>query len=342
MVYAEEYRQIMAFHQANSTWSEQTIMNQCLVSYIVESPSETYINITIAACVINAIFLVLGFTLNLLVVVIFSSCQQLRSKLTFFPILVLCSVDLATVVVVHSLFLLQAVAEIRKTPKCSYKVAYFSALYIFPGMSGSTLLLMNIERYISIVRPLWHFRNDRKKQKFMCACVLCWLLMLANLTCRLFKPSYSKAFTMAGVSIACLITLFIYVSIFYVARNRRCLRVNEETNAHITQETSGNRTNFLHDLKIAKMYFLVVILSFICYLPIGIVVFATKYPWRENEARRTLLAQVYTWANTFLSINSSLNCLVFFWANARFREEARKLWKRVFTSEQSSSPSSST
>ena len=331
----------MDYHVANSTTNELTIMNRCLASYIVESPSESYINNTIAACVVNAVFFVLGCTLNLLVVVIFSVSKELRSKLSFFPILVLSSVDLATVIVVHPIFLLQAISEILKIPKCTYKVAYFSVLYIFPGISASTLLLMNIERYIAIARPLWHLRIGQKKQKFVCACVVCWLLMVANLICRLFKPPYSKAFTMVGISIACLITLFTYASIFKVSRTRRSLPLQEQTSSDATQETRKNKTSFIHDLKIAKIYFLVVMLSFICYLPTGVVVFATKYPWRENEAKRTLLAQVYTWTNTFISLTSTLNCLVFFWANERLRKEAWKLWKGLVTSEQSPSSSGS-
>ena len=325
----------MAVQDINSTRNELTIMKQCIVSYIVEAPSETYINNMIIASIINGIFFFVGCTLNSLVVVIFSMSKQLRSKLAFFPVMVLCSVDLATVIVVHPLFLTQALAEIEETPKCSYKVAYFSMLYIFPGMSASTLLLMNIERYITIVKPWWHLRIGKVKQKFLYACLLCWLLMVANLMCRLYKPSYSKAFTMVGISVACFITLFIYVSIFYVARNRSSA-FSEESNANFSQETNRNTTNFLHDLNIAKIYFLVVILSFLCYLPTAVVVFATKYPWRENETRRTLLSQVYTWTNTFISVNSTLNCLVFFWANARLRKEAWKLWKRLFSTEQSS------
>ena len=313
------------YFRSNFSKNELTL-NECLVSYIVESPSEVYIDSAISACVINAIFLSIGCAANSLVVVIFAMSKQLRSKLAFFPILILCSVDLATVSVVHPLFLVQAIAEVQGSPNCLYKVAYFSALYIFPGMSATTLLLMNLERYIAIVWPFRHLRISDKRQKFTLACVLLWLLMAANLACRLNKPVYSKVFTMAGVSVACLITLFIYVSMFQVARTR-----------HSEQDTSENRRNFIHDLKIAKMYFLVVVLWFVCYLPIGIVVFATKYPWRENEARRSLLAQVYMWVNTFLSMNSTLNCLVFFWANARLRKEGSKLWQRLFRSAQTGS-----
>ncbi|XP_028391222.1 RYamide receptor-like [Dendronephthya gigantea] len=322
---------------SNFTRNELTL-NACLVSYIVESPTEVYIDSTISACVINAILLIIGFAMNSLVVVIFATSKQLRSKLTFLPILVLCSVDLATVSVVHPLFLIQAIAEVQGSPDCVYKIAYFSALYIFPGMSATTLLIMNVERYIAIVWPLWHLRISGKKQKFMLACVLFWLVIAANVACRLYKPAYSKPFTTAGVSMACLITLFIYVSMFQVARTRRS---KLEASGDIERDSNKGRQNLIHDLKIAKMYFLVVVLSFICYLPIGIVVFATKYPWRENEARRTLLAQVYMWANTFISMNSTLNCLVFFWANARLRREGLKLWQRLFKSVQTDSRGSS-
>ena len=323
----------MASNRTNSTSNgEQTIMKQCLVSYIVESPSDDYINTTISACVINAVLFVVGCILNFSVVVTFYVSRQLRSKWTFFPILVLCSVDLATVLVVHPLFLLQAIAETIGTPECEYKVAYFSALYIFPGMSATTLLLMNIERYVTIVRPLWQMRFDRKRLKFMFICVLLWLLMVANLACRLYRPPYSKAFTMVGIGIACFIIAFIYASIFYVARNR---------SSNITDETSRNKTSFFEELKIAKMYFLVVLLFLICFLPTGVVVFSTKYPWRENEDRRTLLAQVYTWTNTFMSLNSTLNCLVFFWANASLRKEAWRLYACCLSNVEESSSASS-
>ena len=321
--------------QSNLTRNE-VILTKCRLSYIVESPSEIYINSAISCCVVNVIFFIIGCTLNSLVVVIYSMSKELRTKLTFFPVLVLCSVDLVTVTLVHPLFLMQTIAETVGSPKCLYKFAYFSALCIFSFMSATTLFIMNIERYIAVLWPLWHLRIANKKRKFMLACVFCWFLVAANFACWVFKPRYSQTFTMVSVIIACSVTLFVYSSIFRISRKRRFPRSPEEVIGDFEQD-NRNRMKFLHNLKIAKMYFLVVILSFICFLPAGVVVFVVKYPWRESESRRLLVAQIYMWANTFLSMNSTLNCVVFFWANSRLRKEAGKLWHRLFPSQQTTS-----
>lgn len=322
--------------QRNS--SHEMNLTKCLVSYIVKSPSQSYINNVIAACLINGIFLIVGCFLNMMVVVVFCKSKQLRSKMTLFPLLVLCSVDLATVLVVHPLFLVETITEVKKTPKCLYKVIYFSALYIFPATSISTLCLMNIERYIAIVKPFWYLQVSKKKQKFFFACIICWLLMAGNLSCRLIKPPYSKAFTMVVICIACLISLFTYGSIFYVARNRRRFPVSEDTSSESSEDDIRRRkANFLNDLKVAKTYFIAISISFICYLPIGIVVFATNYPWQKNETRKALLVEVYIWADTLLTLSSTFNCLVFFWANTGLRKQAWRLWSLGLTSNESSS-----
>ena len=315
----------------------EVIFTKCRMSYIVESPSEIYINSTILCCVVNAIFFIIGCTLNSLVVVIYSMSKQFRSNLKFLPVLVLCSVDLVTVTLVHPLFLVQAIAEVRGSPKCLYKIVYYSALCTFPSMSGITLINMNVERYIAVVWPLWYLRISNKKKKYMLACVFGWFIVAAIFVCRVYQPRYSNLFTMVCVIIFCLMTLFVYSSIFHIARKRRSLKGTKETIEDFSQDINRNRINLIHNLKMAKVYFLVVIISFICFLPAGVVVFTVKYPWQENESRRSLVAQVYAWTATFFSMNSTLNCLVFFWGNARLRKEAGKLWHRLFPSEQTTS-----
>ena len=126
----------------------------------------------------------------------------------------------------------------------------------------------------------------------MFACVICWFLVAANFACRLYKPRYSEAFTMVCAILACSITLFVYSSVFRVARKRRFLRRSEKVIGDFAQNSNRDRMNFIQNWNVAKMYFLVVILSFKCFAPNGAVVFAIKYPWRESESRRSLITQV--------------------------------------------------
>ena len=48
----------------------------------------------------------------------------------------------------------------------------------------------------------------------------------------------------------------------------------------------GNMAAFLRELKMAKTYFIIVVLAFVCFLPTGIVLFGFKEPWDESEKER--------------------------------------------------------
>ena len=129
------------------------VVEKCLISYVVHSPTSSYTWSNIAACAVNIIFAIAGTILNSLVLYIFWKSSKLRSKLSYLIIMLLSSIDLAVVTIVHPLSLLQAIREIYGTPQCIYKISYLSAIYFFTGMSISTLLMLNIERYTAIIHP---------------------------------------------------------------------------------------------------------------------------------------------------------------------------------------------
>ena len=93
----------------------------------------------------------------------------------------------------------------------------------------------------------------------------------------------------------------------------------------------GNMAAFLRELKMAKTYFIIVVLAFVCFLPTGIVLFGFKEPWDESEKERGAITPAHAWTNTLVAMNSTLNCLIFFWANKHLRKEAVKLVKNFFS-----------
>ena len=64
------------------------------MSAVVRSPSSSYISNAIAASVVNIVLAVAGTILNSFVLFIFWKSPKLRSKLSTFAIMLLCSIDL--------------------------------------------------------------------------------------------------------------------------------------------------------------------------------------------------------------------------------------------------------
>ena len=315
------------------------VLEICSLSYVVHSPTPSYIRSSIAACVVNIVFGIAGTILNSLVLYIFWKSTKMRSKLSYFAIMILSSTDLAVVTFVHSTFLVNAINEINGTPRCMYKISYMFSLYLFTGMSISTLLVMNLERYTAIIHPIWH-RTKATKPRLMFAWAILLLVIVVNVVSYFLYRPLSAIITIIIISTLCCTSLFTYISIFRVARKRKgvtvCDTVSHDTNcSNCNSEVSGNMAAFLRELKMAKIYFIIVVLAFVCFLPAGIVLHGFKYPWYGSENERSAKASSYTWGKTLASMNSTLNCLIFFWANKMLRKEALKLVKSSSSTENS-------
>ena len=117
-------------------------------------------------------------------------------------------------------------------------------------------------------------------------------------------------------------SLFTYIAIYVVARKKMLERKKVHSNSDL--ESRRNSMAFLRELKMAKTYVMVVSLCFFCYLPNVVVLGIANILTRDS----VLLA--YEWGNTFISMNSTLNCLIFYWGNREMRKEGSKILKQCF------------
>ena len=77
----------------------------------------------------------------------------------------------------------------------------------------------------------------------------------------------------------------------------------------------------------AKTYVLIVSFCFFCYLPVVV------HHGIENifdHGDKGALVNAFDWGNTLISLNSTLNCLIFFWGNREMRKEGSKILKKCF------------
>ena len=79
----------------------------------------------------------------------------------------------------------------------------------------------------------------------------------------------------------------------------------------------------------AKIYVMVVSLCFLCYLP-TVVVFGIENILNRGDKTPVSVVNAVDWASTLASMNSTLNCLIFFWGNREMRKEGSKIAKNCF------------
>ena len=298
-------------------------LEDCLVSFVVHSPSSSYISNAIATSVVNIVLAVAGTILNSLVLFIFWKLPKLRSKLSSFAIMHLCSIDLGVVTVVNPLFALKSITMVD-SPKCLYTVAYNVALLLFSGITGCTLFIINIERYFAIIHPFLH-RIHFTKRRFVLTWTFFWFFDVVWIVCFVYFTFFAKMLVPVILCIMVFTSLFTYIAIYVVARKTMLERNKVHSNSDL--ESRRNSMAFLRELKMAKTYVMVVSLCFFCYLPNVVCTIVTIL-----TPDSVLLA--YEWGNTFISMNSTLNCLIFYWGNREMRKEGSKILKKCFHREE--------
>ncbi len=309
---------------------------QCYMTYVVKTPSRPYIINSVIACSVNFVFAVLGTFLNVMVIWIFWKTRKLREKTCYFMIMVLSCVDLSVTVIVQPMFLISSISEITANSKCSYKILSQTLTILLSGMSITTFFTLNIERYLSIVHSVFH-RNHIKKQKcFMFLSVL-WLICSVVAIGPLFSLTIDIIITLLAILI-CTGTFYMYIAIFYVARQRRVHGITQNVvvndsgiassiNAKQQQpETARNMERTSQDFLLAKTCLLVVFTSLLCHLPNAVILAV----WRERLYTINATVHLKVWTQSLVAMNSTLNCLIFFWANKTLGSEGRKALKQCF------------
>lgn len=317
----------MSFKNSNVEQTVATCWKKDWI-YVVHSPSSSYFINSVAACVINAIFVIAGSILNSLVISIFWKSAKIRKKIPYFMIMVLSSNDLAVVTIAQSLFLFQSVTEILEAPKCLYKALYQVATVTLAGTSAMTLSVMNIERSLSILRPVFHYVTITKG-KCLLILISSWFIVVAVISLRFFWSTLAHVLIAINVAYICFTSLFTYLSIFYVARNS-LLSVSRVNNPNNRETPATNLRSFLRELKTAKTSVLIVSLCLVCYLP-TIIIFGIMNRWSANDKTLGTLAQANMWSDTLGFMNSTLNCVIFFWSNRELKKQGLKIMKERFS-----------
>ena len=265
---------------------------------------------------LNVLFFFLGICLNSLVIISFWRSTQLRKKLCYFMIMVLSCCDLLVVLTNHPLAALLAMlwltGKLEVYP--SWEDISTRVGTSFVGLSLLALLVMNIDRYLATYYPIFHRKSVTKRR------LLTFLAILTSFELTLMLLTVNNVLSLYQVvlifiTILFLPMIFINYKLFTIARKRR-------RNKQISPEMKKT-----YSLKNISSCLLAVACFVVLYIPVSVYIelnVTTKDPSTlDNENIAAL------WSKTISSINSTFNCLIFYWKNKILRTEGIKLLKRI-------------
>ena len=284
-------------------------------------------------CAVNVFFIFAGIILNSVVITSLWN-SQLRRKLCYFMIFVQACFDLAVVVVIHPLNILQTISGWMSNLSINFTESHWTFyIYILEDFSFTGLLTMTLERYLALVYPFFH-------QKFVTKPRLMTFFVLSELPLGALYLLYARDlhfkliyyFTFGGLFFTVCILNF---KLLYIARTICKRSVVTLGNLDGSDSEARNVDTKKFKLTLASLgkistCFLVLVCLLLCYLPwiVDQAVEMTRTPDGCDQDKFIIVL----WTDTLVAINSSLNCLIFFYKNSVLRRHGRIFLKKYFGS----------
>ena len=275
-------------------------------------PSKAYYNNYIITCFVNVVLTLSTISLNTVTILAYWRSEQLRRKTSYFLIMLLSIVDLATGLLGNSSFVLLSVKVLMHDPDCRYYIFLENISLSLAAMSLMTLLLLNIERYLCIVHPILHRKKVTKRKLFIIALSL-WSCGIASTLLRLFVNKVGR--TLTTVVIVVTFAMFIYINITIFRASRKVARFPRQEKV----ESEGRQSQ---DFKVAKSCAIVVGCTFLCTIPFAVTNTLAPFTF--------LTYSLAYWSCTLGLSSSTFNSLIFFWRNPALRKEAKRLFGVVY------------
>ena len=270
-------------------------------------------------CLFNVALMIAGILVNSMVIISLWRSSQLRKKLCYFTILVLSCFDLAVVVIMHPIQISSTISVFVGKYNYKQEVVRLYIAKLLTTFSMFALFVLNIERFLALTYPFFHQTSVTKRRLIFLMGAL--MILCISLTLPSHLNYKMVANVLSTISIAVFLLLFIYLNykMFKIARSKR---INETVEKSSQQERKRPNLQF----KRFSTCSLTVFCFFICSGPqliFGIL--------RLTSNRNTSFHELVfynLWTSTFLYMNSTFNCLIFFWKNSILRREGINIAKR--------------
>ena len=268
--------------------------------------------------VANVLFFFSGICLNSLVIVSFWRSVHLRKKRCYFTTMILSCCDLLVVLTSHPSTGLAAMLWL--TEKIN---VYPGFLVISDGLSSIlvsssliALVVMSVDRYLATHYPLFH-RTSVTKGKLL---TLFTILSFIQITVTIISINdlvvpYQVGLLLLGIIFISPMMPINYKLFTVTRKSRRNIRKSPEVKKSFSLK---NITGCL----------LVVACLMVLSIP-NLIYIVLRLTSKETENTLDNAGLAGLWAKTAGSMNSTFNCLIFYWKNKILRAEGMKVIKSI-------------
>ena len=318
----------MELDYINATSTYGKFLEKCLVKnakfdFVIVFPSTKYFINHVICCVVNALLTFTTIFLNTLTLLAYWKSLQLKKKPSYFLVMLLSANDIGVGFFSNSTFTVRLLLEIFGSGNCFWPMLCRTLTLGLSGMSLMTLFILNMERYLSIMHPVFH-RNKITKQKLVIAAVILWFCSAMGSGFHFINEGIGGILTLFAITIVLVTVTLIYTKIFCTIRGAsvNASPVNRNLGQNPEILSTLNRKRFLQKVRQAKSCLVVVICTFFCFLPTIITSSLKKGSFSVIVLK--------LWSMTFILMASALNSIIFFWKNQILRNEAKKVLYLVF------------
>ena len=186
---------------------------------------------------------------------------------------------------------------------------------IFPGLSLLALLVMNFDRYLATYYPIKH-RTSATKGK-----LLTFLDVLTVVELTFLLMSINDTGIPHPVSV---LVCFIIISPPMIFINYKLFTITRKS--HRNNRLSPEIKNTFSWKNVSSC-----LMAVVCFVVFSIPVIVYSGLRTASEKKDTNLddAELVLWAKTIASMNSTFNCLIFYWKNKIFRTGGMKVIKSL-------------
>ena len=260
------------------------------------------------------LFFFSGICLNYLVILSFWRSVQLRKKLCYFMIMVLSCCDLLNVLTNHPLVAVTAMLwltgkldEYRVWVSISFELADFPAT-----ISLLALLVMNFDRYLATHYPIKH-RTSVSRRKLL---ALLGILTAVIDTFGILSLSRFISHEVYGIIVLTIVNppmIFLNYKLFKIARESR---KNRGMSSQLKRSLSSKKISSA-------------LLAVACFAVLSIPAFVYIVQEMTSKTLSDNVSLARLWAKTFITMNCTFNCLIFYWKNKTLRTEGIKIIKAM-------------
>ncbi len=264
--------------------------------------------------------MVAGVFLNSVVIISLWRSSQLRKKLCYFMILVLSCVDLIAVTVGHPVQILWTTFWSMETlHQQESKFIWANIMVIvLAGSSMFALLTLSVERFLALKYPFFHETGVTKKRLMLLLAFLMIMSVSLSLLVHFAGKTFRNIFVTVLLVFFCFVFIYLNYKMFIIAKSKR--NMNRAVTSSY-QEGKRWKMNFnnISTCSLAVACFVV------CSFPQ--IIYSVLCLTSETLPNDRRIRLFHIWSNTLVLMNSTFNCLIFFWRNSILRREGIKILK---------------